>query len=122
MMTGGASKPSTSNPHSSLMDGFMGPSRCVIPRPRAQARTAPSNSPLTAGSFDRLEESEEGGGLTVARVVVLVHDAGDAAHVTPVPAHHPQGHARVGEEGIVGPEHLAAVAQQRALPSGGSSR
>ncbi len=50
MMTGGESKPSTSSPHSSLMDGFMGPRRRVIPWRAAHARTASSKNRLTAGS------------------------------------------------------------------------
>ncbi len=116
MMTGGASKPSTSKPHSSLMDGFMGPSRRVIPRPRAQVRHRSEQEPAHGRVVDRLEEAEEGGGLIVPRVVVLVHDAGDAPHVTAVPAHHPQGQAGVGEEGVLRPEHLTAVAQQRGYP------
>jgi hypothetical protein len=50
MMTGAESKPSTSRPHSSFTDGFMGPRGRDMPTPRAQARTASMRSRLTEGS------------------------------------------------------------------------
>ena len=65
MMTGGESKPSTSNPHSSFDVGFIGPSTRCKPACRVQSNTVSNNRRLTAGSFTDSKKPKKAAGSLV---------------------------------------------------------
>ena len=118
MMTGGESKPSTSNPHSSLVRGVHRPQQPLQARLAGPAEDRLEQPAADGGVVHRLEEAEEGGGLFGHAVVIAIDDAGDAAHVLPAPGGDPELHHGVLEQRVGVGEHLLQVHQQRRDPVG----